>query len=170
VISGRQGDYGWLVIEGEVENIAEISVKSHLGLHLCIAAADGDILQPSDSEIDLGWTLQSEVMVSPVLTRKLRIPEEEYDEWYILARPDFEAKPLECFVNYASFTLVSPEILDIGRDPTWERNANAFWEPIQERFWAQIDVVRPESFISSGDNTVVVSRRQEYLDAVRGAV
>jgi hypothetical protein len=44
------------------------------------------------------------------------------------------------------------------------------WFPaVQERFWSQLQRLKPESYVASGDRDVVVSRNQRFIDGVRQA-
>ncbi len=167
IFTGTNDGYHWLVTSLDFPELPQIAVRHHLGLHLCITAYDSGPLRPSDDEVALGWFLQGEVMVSPPLTASLDIPCEQYDEWYILREPAFEGRSIEVFVKYVGFTLVPPETLANGRDPTWERNAFDFLEPIQERFWSQLRTLGAETYVATGDNTVVVSRSRDFVDRLR---
>ena len=142
MFTGSHEGYNWVVTPTDLPTLPELTVQSHLGLHLCITSFDSGPPRPNEEEIALGWRLQGEVMVSPPLTASLAIPFEQYDEWYILPNPAFHVHPVEVFVNYGAFTLVSPKVLDRGREPTWERNAHAFLIPMQERFWSQLKTTR----------------------------
>ena len=169
MITGSCEGYRWVVTPSYLPQLSQAVVRSHIGMHLCITSFDSGPLLLNRDEIALGWHRQGKVMVSPPLTASLVIPHEQYDEWYIHSAPEFGECPIEVFVNYGSFTLVSPDVIDQGRDPTWERDPCEVMVRIQDRFWSQLMTFAPETYVAMGDNTVVVSRNQKFIDTVKGA-
>ncbi len=106
-------------------------------------------------------------MVSPPLAEELDIPHDGYDEWYLLDEPPSSEWQPEVFVNYGSFTLVSTEELYKSYDPTWDCHGLEWLDPIQERFWEQLERVNPVSYIAIGGYDVVVSQRREFIERLQ---
>jgi len=104
MVTGRNGEYGWLVVPESITDIPLVTVRGHQGLHLCIASYDSGTLQLNEKNMQLGWVGQGEVSVSPALTANLSIPAAGWDEWYVVERPKFDGRSLERFVNYGGFT------------------------------------------------------------------
>lgn len=167
VHSGRHGHFHWLVAPSSLPSLGETAVRFHLGLRLCITAFDSGAILPSPEEQAAGWVARGSVMISPPLAEGLDIPYDQYDEWYLLDEPLPPEWEPEVFVNYGGFTLVPVEEIYKTFDPTWERGGLDYLVPIQERFWAQMDRVDPESFIAMGDLDVVVSKRREFIEHLR---
>ncbi len=169
VDTGKQGGHHWLVSPSQVWPLTDLVLRFHHGLHLCVTAFDSGPIRPSEDEIAQGWTMQGNVMVSPPLNSTLSIPRDQYDEWYILARPAFAGAEIEVFVNCGGFTLVAPEETYKTFDPTWMRQGLDWLTPIQERFWSQLERLNPETYVAVGDNDVVVSRNRRFIQAVQDA-
>jgi hypothetical protein len=122
-----------------------------------------------EDELAQGWTTQGKVAISPLLIEGMSIPHDQYDEWYLLDTPKFDKDDFEVFVNYGSFTLVAPADVYKIFDPTSERSGLDWLVPVQERFWFQLERLRPESYVAIGDNDVVVSRNHRFVENVREA-
>ena len=167
VYVGAHAGYSWLVAADDQLVDPELVKRSHVGLRVAITCFDSGSISPNAEEQSIGWSLQGKAMVSPRLTEALDIPMDQFDEWYILETPRFEGAVIEPFVNYGGFTLVAPEVI---AQKTGHPEANyEFWRPLQERFWRQLLEIEPETFIGWGDNTVVVSRRYDFVRAVHAA-
>src|SRR5262249_31838395 len=118
--------------------------------------------------LERGWTMQGDVAISPSIDESLVIPYDQFDEWYLLDSPQSLGEKVEVFVNYGSFTLVSPPIYEAYR-PTWEKSGLEWLAPAQERFWHQLQQIRPVTYVASGDNDVIASRDGRFIAAVRDA-
>jgi len=168
VFAGSRDGYSWLVApDGQLALTHMLVKRSHLGMRLAITCFDSGSITATEQELSLGWSMQGEVMVSPPLTETLEVPGDHYDEWYISETQRFEHSVVEPFVNYGGFTLAASEVL---AQNTGRAEANyEFWRPLQERFWRQLLRIAPETFIGWGDNTVVVSRRYDFVRAVHAS-
>ena len=164
VQSGQHGRFHWLVGSSSLPSPMELTVRYHPALRLCITAFDGGPIRPSPEEQAEGWMVRGEVMVSPPLAEGLDIPHDGYDEWYLLDEPPSSGWQPEVFVNYGGFTLVPTEVLYKSYDPSWDRHGLNWLDPIQKRFWEQLERLNPVSFIAMGDYDVVVSRRREFIE------
>jgi hypothetical protein len=167
VRSGRHGHFHWLVGPSSIPSLVELTVRFHLGLRLCITAFDGGPIRPSSEDQVEGWMAREAATVSPPLAEGLNIPHDQYDEWYLLNEPpSFEWQP-EIFVNIGGFTLVTTEELYKSYDPTWDRHGLDWLDPIQERFWEQLERLNPVSYIAMGEQIIVVSRRREFVEQLK---
>ncbi len=167
--TGQHGRFNWLVSTSpySIPSLAELTVRHHPALCLCITAFDSGPIRPGPEELDGGWTTQGEVMISPPLAEGLDIPSDGYDEWYILEQPPAPEWQPEIFVNYGGFTVVPPEEIFEIYDPTWDRHGLDWLVPIQERFWEQLERGNPVSYIAIGDHDVVVSQRREFIERLQ---
>ena len=165
---GKTNNYYWKVSESSYgfSNLLEAVLKFHAGKCLHITSFDSGPITPNEEEDKLGWHLQNEVMVSPPLHKGMLGPYEQYDEWYISDSELIFTDEFEIFVNYGGFNLVSPKDITKDDDPTWERGRMDFLYPLQERFWAQLNELDPESYIAIGDNDIVVSKNEQFINHV----
>jgi hypothetical protein len=168
VHTGNHGEYQWLV-SPQIWLLPGLVQRHHEGLYLCIAAFDSGPIKPSDDEIAQGWRLQGSILISPPLHATLYIPHAENDEWYLFSQPDMPEAVSEIFVRYGGFTLVAPEDTYKTYDPTWEKHGLEWLGPLQEQFWEQIERLNLETYVAMGENDIVVSRHQPFMDAVHKA-
>jgi hypothetical protein len=98
---------------------------------------------------------------SPTLSDVASIPIEAYTEWYVYPRmgafPDHEV-----FINCGGFCLRDPGYRLEGLDPTWDRVSAEEHvreeRALQQRFWRQLNSLRPESYLAEGDNLIAATR------------
>jgi hypothetical protein len=167
--TGEHGEYRWLVSDSLILRLRPPVLRFHSGLRLCITSFDSGPLRLTEEEIILGWTTQGNVAISPPVTAGLAVPHDQYDEWYLLDHPAFDAGDFEVFVNYGGFTLVAPAETYQTFDRTWEKAGLDWLSPIQERFWRQLARLKPETYVAVGDKDIVVSRNHRFMESVREA-
>jgi hypothetical protein len=166
---GQAGSYGWIQVRDLEQPLGRLIASLHVGKRLAIVAFDSGPLRPDPAEQKGGWVVVGPSAVSPPLDATIDIPEAGYDEWYVLDRiPDLGWNP-EIFVNYMNFTLVPPEQLVREQDPTWDRRGWDWLEPLQEKFWQQLDRFNPVTYVASSDRVIIVSRSRDVLDSVARA-
>jgi hypothetical protein len=164
--TGNQSGYYWLASRKEIRQLPNLSREAHQGLHVGITSFDSGPLSPVPEEEELGWTMQARVMVSPPLTNNVDIPYDNHDEWYFVERPCFDQHSIEIFVNFCGFTLAPPTELDATADREWID----FLNRLQERFWEQLERVRPVTYVAMGEFDIVVSQKRDFVDRVRAEV
>jgi hypothetical protein len=169
VHTGQHGEFDWLVSTDQTWDLAEIVVRFHLGLRLCITAFDSGPLRLTTEELEQGWTKQRDVAISPPIADLLEIPQDQYDEWYLLENSLVFGGNMEVFVNFGGFTLVPAKETATALDTTRNKHGLDWLKQIQERFWAQLLRIQPRTFAASGDYDVVVSRDKRFMAAVREA-
>jgi len=152
------GDYYWTVFTEPMLDLANTVIQSHIKSFLHITSFDSGPLRINDEEKIQGWQQMDTIAVSPSLNQGTEVPYDNYDEWYIsqstLEFPD----SFEVFVNYGSFTLEDPKVLTKNDDKTWERGRFDFLDSMQERFWNQINIIKPDTYLAAGDRDVLVSK------------
>lgn len=102
------------------------------------------------------------MMVSPPVSEHLDVPQNQFDEWCLFPDASSRIREFERFVNYGGFTLADPRSVTASFDASWERDALDWLYPVQERFWSQIETLRPISYIATGDNDVLVTRNPSF--------
>ncbi|MDJ0760803.1 MAG: hypothetical protein QNJ19_15515 [Woeseiaceae bacterium] len=160
--TGEYKNYKWLASRKDISPLASLVSRSHVGSSLYITAYDSGTLAPLDGEYGVGWRYEGSVAISPPLSESVYVPEDEFEEWYLYESPNQSLAQIEVFVNYGGFTVESPDSLLQDRDPTWDRRAFEFLEPIQDRFWAQVDKLAPDSYIATGDVFVIVTKNRAF--------
>ena len=120
---------------------------------VAITSFDSGPLLPSEDERRMGWKMDGKVLWTSRIDTPSNMPYDQYDEWYIF--PEFrKLQPLEVFVNYGIFSLADErprlEAL-LEANPTLERNGFEVRIQMQERFWQQLDQLKPTSCLAEGD-------------------
>ena len=157
-------EYSWIVSSETLDDPTSVVVPWHRGLHLYIVAFDGSPLELCSKEVAAGWSLlQNSVAVSPPLEEALEVPTGGYDEWYICEGTACIDAEIEIFVNYGGFNLECPTNLAQSFGATQAGDKFDFLAPIQERFWNQIERYQPHSYIATGDNLIIVSRKKGFV-------
>ncbi len=164
--TGKHSEYYWLVSADPLWSLQDAVKNYHYGFRLAIASFDSGPISPNADDLEQGWTCQNGVMLSPPLSEALKIPCDQYDEWYLAKDLSIAASDLEIFVNYGGFSLVPPVESYRDFDPTWEPGTFDFLIPIQARFWQQMLELNPETYVAMGDNDVVVSKNRDFISCV----
>lgn len=164
IFSGTHSKWHWAVSCREIRHLGKL-VAAHFARHyLCITAFDSGTIQPSPEELEIGWSLVDEVMVSPPLTPDLAIPNDQFDEWYIVEQRPTSFIPIHPFVNYMHFNLAEPREMAASFDSTWERSGLDSLYPLQDAFWHQIELINPKAYVASGASDIVVSTDRAFVD------
>jgi hypothetical protein len=138
VITGNRGAYRWIVWNSKFLGDLIVAVPQIVvGKHVVITSFDGGPFVPSEKEKKGGWRLKSGLAYSPEILQAKDLPHEQYDEWYVFPGRK-EIDPPEVFVNYSGFRL---------RYYT----SNLTLHGLMERFWLQMERLRPESYLAEGD-------------------
>jgi hypothetical protein len=149
-----------------------------LGKRLAVTSIDSGVLRLTEEEKNKGWWTADDrkilcglpdgsrehhddwrVAFSPVLQSVHGLPNEThleccdgFDEWYVFDR-EIPASDIEVFVNWMGFRLY---------DPVWN------WAI--DRFWHQMTVLNPESYIAEGTVFTFATRNTDLFDAVVAAL
>jgi len=166
---GERGEYHWLVSQAEVFDLTGLVLRYHRGLRLCVSSCDSRPLRLGQEELARGWTTRGEVAVSPPLEEALPIPQGGYDEWYLVRDPSFADQRVEVFVNYEGFTLLAPAATPGTGDPPPGGGDTDRLAALRERFWSQLERLKPETYVALGDHDVVVARNPHFIEVVRRA-
>jgi hypothetical protein len=165
--SGQHGEYHWIVSRYEIGILPQIVLRFHPGMRICVTSFDSGSMRLSHEELEIGWTMQRNVAISPPVVPSLVIPHDRYDEWYVVGLPSFHEFDFEVFVNYGAFSLYPVERIQSGCD-TSEVKIDIEWLGLlQQRFWSQMQRLSPESYVAMGDNDIVVSRNAAFIADVQ---
>ena len=164
--TGSAQEYHWLVTSDPILGAMDLLIEHHMKDILHVTAFDSGPLVVSHEEKSVGWVQRGLVAVSPPIGENIVIPYDQYDEWYFSKTELAFPGEFEQFVNYGAFNLASPKELTKHDDPSWERGRCDYLYPLQERFWAQITAIKPESYLSSGDLDIYVSRNEQLINSI----
>lgn len=140
--SGRHNDYFWIEWDSAflwplLQGVPEIV----LGRFLVNTSFDSGSLALSDDERRQGWHSAGALTCSPRISSLAAMPRGAgYDEWLVFSEPA-KIHTWKPFVNYAGMSLNDPE-----------------WAFLQDELWAQMDSVRPESYLAEGDRLLFATR------------
>ena len=168
--TGQHGEYYYLVAEaGSLGTLAAATIECHAGLSLVVTAFDGGSGTAQSWWRAAGWEQAGWAMIHRSVARGFQSIGSYLDqsnEWYL-----FDGSPPpdcchEVFVNQG-FTPVPVAKLYRDQDPTWDWRGWDYLLPIQERFWEQVEGIRPVSYVATGDQVVIVSRRFDFIERLR---
>lgn len=127
-----------------------------IGKSVGVLSFDGDSLKPTNEEYKRGWKYDSkEVAYFDELNSqelKTEIFANCYDEWYLYEKPTKLIRN-HVFVTYSGFSLIN-------------ENDDELMNNIINRFWNQIELNKPNSFIIYGDNFIYGSKNKNEIDKI----
>jgi hypothetical protein len=175
-LSGQAGEYRWLATGRYVlHDLLEACPEAVLGKCLVVSSFDSGHLVPTPKELKKGWLVHGRLAVLPRVAAIGELPHDLYDEWYIFASPTLP-KIAEIFVNYGGFTLRPMSVAEEFERARNSVGAIADLKMIQQEFdrqqgvidsfWAQMEQVRPESYISDGDNLIFATSDPKLFERV----
>jgi hypothetical protein len=157
---GVHGEYRW--VESAAHSILDVLVHCPSAVDskgLVITAFAGGPPLPSDEDAQRGWRLKGSVLYIPQSESPVRIPSDDFREWYI-----FDSAPPQrefaVFANYDWFTL-GPAIAS-------KPQANSRWDlrRVQRIFWQLLETAQPESYLACGSRLIFVTRNPDYFHCV----
>jgi len=180
VLSGQTGDYRWLATARHfLHDLLEACPEVVLGKCVVVSSFDSGPLVPTEEELKKGWLVHGRLAVLPSVAVVGELPHDLYDEWYVFPSPT-KPEVAEIFVNYGGFTL---QPLSVAEEFERARNsvgAMADLKSIQQEadrqqglidsFWAQMEHLRPETYIGDGDNLIFATSDQQLFELVRSAL
>jgi hypothetical protein len=145
MITGHRGVFQWIVWNSQfLGELVSAVPQIAIGKYVVISSFDSGPFVPSAEEIERGWIFKSGLAYSPQIRTPDDLPHDQYDEWYIYPWKR-EINPPEVFINYADFRLRYYA-------------ADIEWHGLLERFWRQMELLQPESYLAEGDSLIFVTR------------
>jgi hypothetical protein len=164
-IVGSHGDYQWITsVEQDITSLLNGCPGAVLGKYLAITSIDSGTLHLTDQEQAQGWSspdaakvfsatswsgpdYRGQVAYSPSVSSIHGLPNEKHDEccdgsdeWYVFDEP-IPVCEMESFVNWMGFRLYDPK-----------------YKWCADRLWAQMERLRPESYIADATVFTFVTR------------
>jgi len=165
-ITGTHGEYQWLTTgEHDLDTLLRACPQAFLGKWIAVTSLDSGPLVLNADEKSSGWKSRNGIAYSPeVWSPHESLPHGEcggFDEWYVFENPTdlgavvhgnvFEGSlavgQVRVFVNFGTFGLHAVNDL-------------------VERFWDQLPLIRPESYVADGDYLNFVSRNKDIFGMV----
>lgn len=151
VFFGERDNYFWVESDDRsafLRDLLDDFPNLVMGQHLVNTSFDSGHLPLTEPETASGWTKKNRLTLSPVISSVNQIPFDQYDEWYVFKSPrTFSA--YEVFVNYGGFSVHKEALSDSA-----------------ERFWKQLSVIEPQTFLSEGDNLICATKNKLLRDAL----
>lgn len=122
-----------------------------VGKYLVNTSYDSGFLTLADSERQDGWHMVGELAHSPRIRITEQIPHDQYDEWLIFDQP-VRVERFETMVNYEGFNPV-----------------DFSWEEKRERFWEQVETLKPLHVIAENDGVYLVSGDEGLICRIAAA-
>jgi hypothetical protein len=155
MITGSRGAYRWIVWKSQfLQDLVTAVPQTVVGNFVVVTSFDSGPFVPSDEEIRQGWVLRKGLAYSPKIVRAKDLPHGPFDEWYVFSSRK-EIDPPEVFVNYAGFQL---------RYYTADIETHG----LLERFWRQMEILHPESYLAEGDSLVFTTRDSALYEKALG--
>lgn len=145
---GKRGNYFWIEWQQAfLSDLISAFPQIVIDKYLVNTSFDSGSLSLSDNEVNQGWNKYNELALSPPITEDLDIPNCQYDEWYVFNSPT-TFDDYEVFVNYYGFSLKD------------------FLTDFQERFWKQIEILSPETYLSEGGFLICVTKNESLFNQI----
>lgn len=153
--SGFRQGYSWLETWGyplAVRQVVRESPEVVLGKRVVVTASDSGPLELTEVETRLGWTMQQQYAVSPVVEDIKILPSTDiYDEWYV-----FDIVPalgtLKVFVT-------NPYTFFLSEKRAAMTNSKISYDD----FWKHLEVLHPDSYLACNENAFMYVCRDSEL-------
>jgi hypothetical protein len=157
---GVQGDYRWLETSAHpIYDVLHVCPAVVANKNVVITSFDSGPLQPTPEERGRGWRIHGRSIHIPVGENVSAIPFEIFDEWYIFSS-EAPQRDYKVFARYEWFTLGPAQSL-------YSRSGTAFdLKRMRRWFWQELELVRPESYLSCGTRLKFVTRDPAHFNQV----
>lgn len=147
---GRQAGY-WVVtwadgFDPSLDDLLPHVPEAVVGRRVLIASFDSGQFQPTQEELENGWTRQVGQAVSPLVQAVSDLPAVGFDEWYVYDG-DVPREFHKAFVNRLGFSPLDPDCLEANE------------------FWAQVQRLQPLHVLGAGTPTLFLVTRDEQIYA-----
>lgn len=167
--TGSRGSFFWLTTtEYELHDLITSCPEVVLNKYIAVTSFHSGSLVPDEAETIAGWQSRRGIAYSPKVESVDKLPHDVYDEWYVFSthrdlghlykgnifETSMKAGQVAAFVNYGpGFSLKNPKAKDLT-----------------DLFWLQLELIRPEAFISDGDILNFVTCDEQVFAAVCAAL
>lgn len=145
--TGKHNDYYWLDAVSHhdfMEMLITEFPEFILGKYLAVLAFDSDSFLPTEDELRRGWMYNHEIAYFDTLNA-FELSQKSlvggYDQWLIFDTLN-RFNPIDLYVNYDGFSINLKE------------SANHLETAVINRFWQDIEDLKPQKFILNGDHFI----------------
>lgn len=154
--AGTYEQYRWLVwLDQRLDELLTACPEIVQAKYVVVTSFDSGPLTVSDEEQQQGWSQGGEYAYSPRVQSPDDLIYDQYDEWYVFPQPT-TLEQVEVFVSYIGFQLQP------GLDNPHLENIRQ----LETRFWQQLQVVAPESYVAEGDCLIFVTQNRALFERV----
>lgn len=156
IVSGKEHDYFWI----QALDVTAIEVVSRVpsiltGRQLVIVSIDGEYIEVTKEERELGFTSHGGKMISPHTIELSKLPEGGANEWYFFNRPiPAEINTIRSFASLCPFHFAKDERIS----------------DIQKQFWSQLNCVHPESYLCDTNLLLFATVNHGFHECVMNAL
>lgn len=167
--TGSRGGFSWLTTtEYELHDLITSCPEVVLNKYIAVTSFDSGRLVLNEDETIAGWQSRGDIAYSPKVESVDKLPHDVFDEWYVFEAPrdlghlykgnifetSMKAGQVVDFVNFGpGFSLKNSEAKDLT-----------------DLFWLQLELIRPEAFISDGDILNFVTCDEQTFASVCAAL
>lgn len=130
-----------------------------IGKAVGVLSFDGDSMNPTEEEYERGWKYDDQEVAYFDEIDSYELKTEIFanccDEWYIFNKPK-KLKTNHIYVTYSGFRLIN-------------ENEDELMNNLIKRFWKEIEINNPISFMLYGDNFIYGSKNKEEIDELKMA-
>lgn len=171
--SGQYQDFYW--IETNEINLTDLVLKLpelFLGKYLIIISFDGGTYTIKNEELSSGWKYLNGMTYTEIITKRTlhRKLSDNHDQWVLLENNRIIDTMIN-FVNYTYFSLIDwdKEInyLEDEDDQNFIKRFEKERSKLRERFWEQINIINPLTFISDGSKLIFVTKDEKEIELIK---
>ncbi|TCN55608.1 hypothetical protein D0809_16250 [Flavobacterium circumlabens] len=160
--SGKYSEYYWIEIVSDSYNMDSLILlfpEFIIDKYLSIVSFDSDSFVPTDDELQRGWVYEDEIAYFDKVTA-FELSQNSlfdiYDQWLLFDTKQ-RFKSMDIFVNYSGFSID----LNESREMLTLKDT--------ERFWNQIEKIKPQKFILNGDKLIFGTNNRMEFEKVKAS-
>ena len=174
--TGKFNGYYWFEShQMNIINFIKLLPELLIGKYLIISHFDGGEFTPNAKELKAGFKkvngiTYTDKITEPILALNIY---DNYDQW-ILMEERTEIKEISDFVNYSGFSLIDWDVekqhLKNVDDSNFIKRFEIERKILKEKFWKEIDNIKPINFISDGGKFIYVTNKHSEINQLIGTV
>ncbi len=174
--TGNYKEYYWF--ECHEINLTDFIKKTPellIGKYLIITHFDGGKFIPNKNEINVGWKNKNGITYADKITKRILKMNiyDNYDQWILMAEKT-KINDISDFVNYDYFSLIDwkseRKTLKNVDDANFINQFENEREMLKEKFWNEIESIKPTTFISDGAKFIYVTDNQSEIIKLKSTV
>ncbi|HET9790806.1 MAG TPA: hypothetical protein VFR08_05840 [Candidatus Angelobacter sp.] len=157
---GVQGEYRWIESASHgIEDVLRVCPEVAIGKSWAVTAFDKEKLAAVLDDNLQSWQVSGSALLIPPVADLSQAPYNIFSEWYTFSGTVPQHK-FYTFVRHPWFSLGPAAMSPSHTNTNWDLKR------MQRLFWQEMEAAAPESYISSGQRLIFVSRNAGYFSAV----